>query len=167
MAYNTLAANVGWLKNVDLKTSAANGVTQADLTAAEEAAAARIDAELAGCYDTSAWPDDTPPIIQHVAELLSSAEVLDIKYQRGDTVDGEDTNLPARLTARGEALITRLRGEGPALEVVSEDGTVQRRRPGAGRALPTGTVPETRFFPDQSDGTTPHNLKTTFDKGHP
>jgi len=166
MAYNTLTANVGWLKNVDLKSSAAHGVTQADLTAAEDAAAARIDAELAGVYDTGDWAGDTPPIIEHIADLVSAAEVLDYKYQRGDTVDGEDTNLPARLRARAERLLARLRGEGPALEVVLADGTVQARFPGVGRALPTGTVPDTRFFPDENDGTTRHNLETTFEQGN-
>jgi len=164
MAYNTLTANVGWLKNVDLKTSAANGVTQADLTAAENAAAARIDAELAAVYDTADWADDTPPIIEHAADLISSAEVLDYKYERGDTVDGEDTNLPARLRARAERLLTRLRGQGPALDVVLSDGTVQHRLPGVGRSLPTGTVPDTRFFPDNDDGSTRHNLESTFNK---
>ena len=167
MAYNTLTANAGWLKNVDLKTTPANGVTQADLTAAENAAASRIDAELAAVYDTSGWADDTPPIIEHIAELLSSAEVLDYKYQRGDTVDGEDTNLPARLRREAETLLARLRGEGPPLDVVGSDGSVQRRLPGVGRSLPTGSVPPTRFFPDEDDGSTPHNLENTFRKGHP
>ena len=145
MSYNTLTANTGWLKNVDLKASAANGVTQADLTAAENAAAARIDGELAGVYDTSGWTASTPPIIAHVAELLSSAEVLDYKYQRGDTVDGEDTNLPARLRARVERLLNRLRGQGAPLEIVRADGSVQYRRAQVGRALPTSTTPETKF----------------------
>lgn len=145
MAYNTLTANAGWLKNVDLKTSAANGVTQADLTAAEAAAAARIDAELAAVYETAGWAAAPPPIIAHVAELLSAAEVLDYKYQRGDTVDGEDTNLPARLRMRAEALLARLKGRGAPLEVVLANGTVQQRRPGSARALPTGTSPDSLF----------------------
>jgi hypothetical protein len=145
MAYHTLSANAGWLKNVTLKTSAANGITQADLTAAEAAAAAQIDAELAPLYDTADWADDPPPLVAHVAELLSAAAVLDQKYERGDTVGGDDTNLPARLRERGERLLSRLAGAGPALEIVRADGAVQRRRPLLGRALPTGESEASRF----------------------
>jgi hypothetical protein len=145
MSYNTLAAHAGWLKNVDLKETAANGVTQADLTAAEAAAAARIDAELAGVYDTSGWADDVPPLIAHIASLLSAADVLDCKYERGDTVDGDDTNLPARLRARAERLIDRLRGRGAPLDIVRSDGSLQRRAANSGRALPISSVDAARF----------------------
>ena len=145
MSYCTLAANAGWLKNVTLKTTAANGITAADLTAAQAAAAARIDAELAAVYDVAPWAADTPPIIAHVAELLAAADVLDMKYERGDTVDGDDANLPARLRERAERLIGRLKGDGPPLDVVRADGSVQPRRALVGRALPTGSSEESRF----------------------
>lgn len=50
MAYNTLTAGVGWLKNVDLKamdpqTRRTPGVSWMDLIAAQTAAVVRIRAE--------------------------------------------------------------------------------------------------------------------------
>lgn len=128
MAYNRLVVGLHWLKNVALKDSTAHGVTQGILMAAENAAAAHIDAELAGIYDLSDWSADPPPIIAHIAELLSAAEVLDCKYQGRDMVDGEDTKLPTRLRARAERLLAQLRGGGVPLEVVLPDGSVQQRK---------------------------------------
>lgn len=132
MAYNKLVAGTGWLKSVVLKPSpivgATHGVSLMDLTAAQTMAVVRVNAELSSIYDVKDWLANPPPVIAHIAELLSAAEVLDYKYQRGDTVDGEDTNLPMRLRARAERLLARLRGEGPPLEVVLSAGMVQRQK---------------------------------------
>jgi hypothetical protein len=144
--YNTLVSQAGYLSNVRLKVSQANGVTQADLDNAQAHAKAAIDAALAVLYDASAWEAATPPIIERVADMLSSAEVLDYKYQRGDTAEGDDTNLPAVLARDGQALLAMIRRG--AVSIVQADGTVQPRLDGG--ALPEVRVPEAEFFPDSS-----------------
>lgn len=141
--YNTLVAEGGYLSNVRLKVSQANGVTQGDLDRAEAHAQAAIDARLSAVYDVSGWEAVTPAIIERIADMLSSAEVLDYKYQRGDTAEGDDTNLPAVLKADADALLGMLvRG---ALEVVSAGGGIQERR--SGGAMPEARYPEAEFFP--------------------
>jgi len=164
--YNTLVPQAGYLSNVRLKASQANGITQADLDAAEGHARATIDAVLATVYDTSAWEAEVPGIVERIADMLSSAEVLDYKYQRGDTAEGDDTNLPAVLKRDGEALLEMVRRG--AVSVVTTGGEVQRRLDGG--ALPEARVPEAEFFPASSDtrsfGTaTRHTLEELYRTG--
>ena len=144
--YNTLIAEAGYLSNVRLKLSQANGVTQADLYTAQAHAKAEIDAALSGAYDISMWADETPGIIERIADMLSSAEVLNYKYQRGDTADGEDTNLPSVIERDGRALMAMI-AKG-AISVVRTDGLVQARL--AAPALPRTSIPEAEFFPASS-----------------
>ena len=146
--YNTLVAEAGYLSNVRLKTSTANGITQADLNAAQAHAKAEIDAALAPLYNVSGWETETPGIVERIADMLSSAEVLDYKYQRGDTAEGDDTNLPSVLARDARALLGMVtRG---AISVVKTDGSIQPRLDAA--ALPESRVPEVEFFPASSGG---------------
>ena len=141
--YNTLAAEAGYLSNVRLKASSANGITQGDLDSAQTHAKATIDAHLAALYDTSAWVSSTPGIIGRVADMLSSAEVLEYKYQRGDTAEGDDTNLPSVLWRDALALLEMIKRG--AVSIVASDGQVQARL--VTGVLPEGNVPEAEFFP--------------------
>jgi hypothetical protein len=138
--YNTLVAEAGYLSNVRLKSSQANGVTQADLYTAQAHAKAEIDATLSAIYDISTWVDETPGIIDRIADMLSSAEVLNYKYQRGDTADGEDTNLPSVIERDARALL--------AMVAKGSISLVQARL--AAPALPSTNVPEAEFFPASS-----------------
>jgi len=141
MAYNTLEVAKRYLKSIDaLATNPTKGITQSDLTQAEEDAQALVDSELASYYDVSGWSADTPPIIETVAELLSSAEVLRYRYQR-DSLGGADAGEFAEvLRKQAEQLLSELKAG--RLSVVLSDGTVQRMRPGVGSTVPRGSNPE-------------------------
>ena len=141
MAYCTLEVARRYLKSIDvLATDPAKGVTQGDLTQAEEHAQALVDSELASYYDVSGWSASAPPIIETAAELLASAQVLRYRYQR-DGLGGSDAGRFADvLRAEAEALLRELRGG--RLHVVQADGTVQRMRPGVGSTVPRGSNPE-------------------------
>lgn len=145
--YNTLVPQAGYLSNVRLKLSSSNGIVQADLDAAQAHARATVDAALAAVYDTAGWTMVTPPMVERIADMLSSAEVLEYKYQRGDTAEGDDTNLPAVLRSDATALLAMIRRG--AMALTSLDGVVLARR--AGDALPAASVPEARFFPASRD----------------
>jgi len=155
MSYKTLQANVGYLKNVDLETEASDGITQADLTLAETSAQALIDATLAPVYDLSDWASSTPPVIADVAELLSSASVLDFKYARDASAEGSD-GYAAQLRARGLDVLREVRQGRVA--VVGTDGVRRMMRSAAGATVPQANVPQTEFFPDST-------LAKTFDEG--
>lgn len=123
--YNTLVPQVGHLLNVTLKCSSANGVTQTDLDLAERRAAALIDAALDGIYDTSAWQEETPAVIERVADMFSSGLVLREKYARGDVYEGDDVGLPEVLDRNARALLGMIRRG--ALGVVDTGGRMQKR----------------------------------------
>lgn len=155
-SYNTLVPQGGYLSNVRLKASSDNGLTQADLDAAEAHAKAVIDAELAAVYDITGWDLATPPMIERVADMLSSAEVLEYKYQRGDTAEGDDSNLPRVLKRDGAAYLDMIRRG--AIALVGFGGGVLPRL--AGGALPVSRTPEAEFFP-ASSGSTSFGGRTT------
>ena len=141
MAYCTLEAAERYLKSIDaLAEDPTKGVTQDDLTQAETDAQARIDSDLAPCYDVSGWSAETPPIIEAVAELFASAQVLRYRYQR-DSLGGSDAGRFAEvLRAEAERLLGLLKAG--RLSVVLASGTVQRMRPGVGSTVPRGRNPE-------------------------
>jgi hypothetical protein len=141
MSYATLEVARRYLKNIDaLATDPTKGITQEDLTQAEVDAQARIDADLAGYYDTSGWAEDTPPIIETVAELFASSQVLRYRYQR-DSLGGSDVaEFAALLRTEAERLLADLR-EG-RLHVLGTAGTVQRMRPGVGSTVPRARNPK-------------------------
>lgn len=143
--YNTLSAETGYLSNVRLKLSQASGITANDLAAAQAHARATIDAALGGIFDASAWENATPPVIERIADMLSSAEVLLYKYERGDTAGGGDSALPAVLARDAGALLEMIRRG--AIDVVTAGGEVQPR---FAAALPAARVAGTTFFPDAS-----------------
>ena len=83
MSYKTLEAGKRYLKNLgSLVEDAQEGLTQADLDAAEASAKNAIDAALAELYDISGWASSTPPLIAEIADKLASAEVLTMKFAR-------------------------------------------------------------------------------------
>jgi len=101
MAYANLEVARRYLKSIDaLAADPAKGITQEDLTQAELDAQARIDSDLANCFDTSGWAEDTPPIIETVAELFASAQVLRYRYQR-DSLGGTESAQFAELLRGG------------------------------------------------------------------
>ena len=65
--YNRLHPRAGYLGNVSLTLSRANGLTHLDLEAAEAGAARTIDSRLAGLYSTRAWGAVPPGIIERTA----------------------------------------------------------------------------------------------------
>jgi hypothetical protein len=154
--YNTLVAQAGYLSNVRLKSSPENGITQADLSAAEAHARAEIDAALAPFYDTSAWEDETPGIIERIADMLSSAEVLNYKYQRGDTAQGDDTHLPVVIERDARALLA-MSAKG-TISVVRTDGVIQARLDAP--RLPSTRTSEVEFFPSEAPVAGPRNSQS-------
>lgn len=123
--YNILVPQVGYLANVTLKCSSANGVTQADLDLAERRAAALIDEALGGIYDTSAWQEETPAVIERVADMFSSGLVLRQRHARGDARESDDLNLAEILGRNARVLLGMIRRG--ALGVVDTGGRTQKR----------------------------------------
>jgi len=143
MSYCTLEVAKRYLKSIDaLATDPTKGITQEDLTQAETDAQARIDSDLAPYYEVSGWSSAAPPIIETVAELLASAQVLRYRYQR-DSLGGADAGQFAEVL-RGEAARMLALLKAGRLSVVLSDGTVQRMRPGVGSTVPRGLNPEDR-----------------------
>lgn len=139
--HNRLAVQVGYLRNVRLKASVASGVTRADLEAAQVHAWSTIKASLGGFYVTAAWGHETPPVVERIADMLSSAEVLRLKYARGDVGDGDDLHLPSVLTRDAQALLGMIRrGD---LAVVAKSGDVPRPLESAPGGPPSARRQET------------------------
>ena len=135
MSYCTLVVAQRYLKSIDaLATDPTKGITQDDLTQAETDAGARIASDLAAYYDTSGWAAETPPIIETVAELFASAQVLRYRYQRDSLGGSESAEFAELLRGEGERQLADLR-EG-RLHVLSTAGVVQRMRPGVGSTVP-------------------------------
>jgi len=135
MSYCTLVVARRYLKSIDaLATDPTKGITQDDLTHAEADAQARIASDLAACYDTSGWAEETPPIIETVAELFASAQVLRYRYQRDSLGGSEVAEFAALLRTDAERQLADLR-EG-RLHVLSTAGAIQRMRPGVGSTVP-------------------------------
>jgi hypothetical protein len=160
--YNVLVAGQRYLKNIDaLATDPQKGLTQEDLNAAQESAKALVDSQLAPCYDLSPWLSEVPPVIEDVAELLSSAQVLEYAYER-DSQQG-DAIYPKVLREQGLRMLSALKAG--HLLVVKADGTVQQMKKGVGKTAPRLKAPETTFFPDESSKTR-QNLKTLYQEGN-
>ena len=160
--YNVLEAGRRYLKNIDaLATEPQKGITEQDLNAAQESAKTLIDSRLAPFYDLSAWLSETPPVIEDVAELLSSAQVLEYAYER-DSREGEAI-YPKVLREQGLRLLSALKAG--HLLVVKVDGSVQKMKKGVGKTAPRLKAPETTFFPDDSSRTR-QNLKTLYREGN-
>ena len=141
MAYCTLEVARRYLKSIDvLATDPTKGITQGDLTQAEDDAQAATDSALASHYDVSGWSAAPPPVIETVAELLASAQVLRYRYQRDSLGGGEAGRFADVLRDEAQALLQELRAG--RLHVVLADGTVQRMRPGVGSTVPRGSNPE-------------------------
>ncbi len=143
MAYCTLEVAKRYLKSIDaLATDPTKGITQEDLTQAETDAHSLIDSDLAPYYEVSGWSSAAPPIIETVAELLASAQVLRYRYQR-DSLGGSDAGQFAEVLRTEARRMLALLKAG-RLSVVLSDGTVQRMRPGVGSTVPRGLNPEDR-----------------------
>jgi hypothetical protein len=141
MAYVNLEVARRYLKSIDaLATDPTKGITQEDLTQAELDAQARIDSDLASYYDTSGWAEDTPPIIETVAELLASAQVLRYRYQRDSLGGTESAQFAELLRSEGERLLAEVKAG--RLSVVGTRGGVQRMRPGVGSTVPRARNPK-------------------------
>lgn len=143
MSYCTLEVAKRYLKSIDtLATDPTKGITQEDLTQAETDAHSLIDSDLAPYYEVSGWSSAAPPIVETVAELLASAQVLRYRYQR-DSLGGSDAGKFAEVL-RSEARRMLALLKAGRLSVVLSDGTVQRMRPGVGSTVPRGLNPEDR-----------------------
>lgn len=124
--YNELVAGARWLKNLDpLAVDPQQGITQDDLTAAERAAYLQINVELAGLFsktERDSWQTaaNTPPLINEIADSLSSALVLGMKHDR-DNLQPED-GLAAERKAWAEESLAALSNNLISLE--DPDGNV-------------------------------------------
>ena len=107
--YNRLHPRAGYLGNVSLSLSSANGLTRRDLEAAEACAAQAIHSQLAGVYSTRAWDAAPPGIIERAAGMLSAARALRTRRRRG-LADDEPRLLPDTLEAEARLLLGRLAG---------------------------------------------------------
>jgi len=92
-SYCTLEVGKKYLKNLDaLAADPQDGITQEDLTEAEEAAKNYIDLELGDLFSKgtmAGWTVTPPPTIEDTACRLASAEVIMLKFSR-DGVAGPD-----------------------------------------------------------------------------
>lgn len=110
MAYATLTVGTGWLKNIELADSAAHGIVQADLTAAETYAVRKINAWASRHgYDFSASAFQSAPMIQEIAEKLGAARVIEINFARDRS---NDVSLASALVTEAEQELAKLRHTG-------------------------------------------------------
>ena len=105
--FTTLTPGAGWLKNLPaLVADAQDGLTQADLTAAEAWADARVQGFFGRFYDTTTAAFRAAPIPREVANLLASARVIGFKFARGG---GGDPGMVATLEAQARDLMQEAR----------------------------------------------------------
>ena len=117
--YNRLHPRAGYLGNISLTLSRANGLTHLDLEAAEAGAAGTIDSRLAGLYSTRAWGAVPPGIIERTAGMLSAAHAL--RTRRRGLADVEPRLLPDVLEAEAHLLLEGLaRGQRPLYDAAGE-----------------------------------------------
>ena len=109
-SYKALAAGTGWLKNIDeLAVSAEDGLTQADLTAAENQAAREIDSFFSKFYVIETWESDVPPAIAVIANMLGSSVALLMAFNRDGTGSAD---IATWLQAEARRLMQSLRYSG-------------------------------------------------------
>jgi len=88
MAYATLTLETGWLKNITEADAAADGITAADVAAAQTYADRKINAWASKHgYDFSAAAFQAAPMIVEVAEKLGSARLIEINFARDRSTD--------------------------------------------------------------------------------
>lgn len=126
--YNSLVPHAGYLSNVRLTPSHTTGITQDDLDKAEAHAKATIDAELSPVYDVSDWADMTPTMIERLADMLSSEQILETQRQRGIPLTGI---YPSVVGADTQALLGMLKRG--VLETYLPSGELVKRRKGGKR----------------------------------
>lgn len=139
--YNSLVPARRYLKNIEkLEGDPTRGITRADLLSAQAAAKAEVDSALAGYYEVSDWASSTPPVIEDLAELLSSAHVLRYRYEREAPASSMVSNFPELLRRQALAMLEDIR-KGRRL-VILADGSIQSTKQGLGLAVPRVQNPE-------------------------
>lgn len=156
-----LAVGVGWLKAFDpLATDAQKGITQADLTAAENWADAVVEAAFIGLYDMADWKTTQVPLVAQIFDLLASARAIAFKYARPAMADNEKNSQSDVLMKQALELIQQVRGEREPRLVLTRSSALLPRLSGRD-AWPVLTVPDTTFFPANDDDTS-HGIATSF-----
>jgi len=121
MAYKTLTVGQRYLKNFDpLVTDAQQGITQADVNAAQVEADTLIDLALGDIYDVSGWATATPAIIASIADRLGSAYLIRCKFSRDGKADPKFGDF---LMEEAQQLLELLR-DGAPLRLA--DGSIQK-----------------------------------------
>jgi hypothetical protein len=158
-SYYTLTVNVGELKFLTaLATTAAQGITQADLTAAELWARDRINlwivrvagetrgATIVAEFLNAVAQTDVDPAIRHLAELLAAARILREYEARSFINQGPAAGDPLRRKDWEETLseaISLAKEIERARKTIKADGTVRRWGMGRGQQGPVVNGPLT------------------------
>ncbi len=104
-----LEAGVGHLKGLpELAEDAQDGMTQADLDAAMDAADARIESLFGGDYDISGWREEPPPLIAILWDLFAAARVIEFRDLRLGLPGDDGRSAAARLHQTAQNLLDRI-----------------------------------------------------------
>jgi len=124
-----LQAGAGYLKGVPpLAANAQDGITQADLDAAMNAADVMIQSLFGDAYILDDWIESTPPLVAMVWEILAAGKAIVFKDLRLGA-PAEQDGAAARLVRSARELLDKiLHGRPERLHLRDSDGNIIRPR---------------------------------------
>ena len=158
--YVVLDEGERFVKPIDaLVVVAADGMTQADFTSAEDNAAVHINAMIGWMYDITGWAASTPALIGLAADYIASATAMDMYLNRDTEITVGAEFMPDDLWAKGMELLEGIREGKYEVTDLSTGGLLQRKRISP-RQGPRTASSQATFFPDtknsRSFGKRPH-----------
>lgn len=143
-----LQAGVGYLKGFpELAASAQDGITQADLDKAMDAADATVASMFADAYDIDGWLEATPPLVATLWELLAAAKAIEFRDLRLGLPGDEHESAAAALGRAARELADRiLHGRPERLHLRDPDGTLIRPRKNRAPAAPRAADATSDWF---------------------
>lgn len=155
-----LEAGHRYLKGVVLELAPTGdeikGITQADLTAAENYAWRTIITRLVGWYTVSGWSTSPPHPLFEIWDLLASSYVVAIAGQRKNIED--DAAIETQEKWLGQATqmlvdITDPKSEGQRTHLINPDGTVAHKRSNVAVPMVRSTTGVIFFPADKTQAT--------------
>jgi len=124
-----------------------DGITQADLDAAMNAADSLVDSLFGSDYDMAAWRESPPPLVSILWELLASARAIRFRELRLGLPGGEADSTAARLERSARDLVDRiLHGWPERLHLRDAAGRILRPRKNRSVTTPRARTATSDFF---------------------
>ncbi len=144
-----IQAGVGYLKGIpELAANSQDGITQADLDAAMNAADIMIESLFAADYDISGWrTSDSPPLVSMLWEMLASAKAIEFRDLRAGLHAEDSGAAAARLIRSARELIDKvLHGWPERLYLRDTGGNVIRPSKNRASTVPRAAAAVSDFF---------------------